>query len=293
MLNYSRRNFLIALPLLSMTRAFSFSNRTKQRFKISLNAYSFNDWLVQKKITPLQLLEFCHQTGFDAIDFTGYYFSNYPEVPSDEEIFTFKRKAHALGLEISGTGIRNEFSYDKGEALDKEINLVIKWIEVAAKLGAPVLRIYTAKKYYSGEERKKIFENIQWALSKCIPVAKKHGVILGIQNHNDFLRTSSECHELISSFNSAWLGLVLDTGNFIAEDPYEEIKRAVPLAVNWQFKEKLLINNVQTPMDIDKLCNIIKSSNYHGTIPIETLGMKDPLNEVPIFFDKVKSSLLS
>ena len=293
MLNYNRRNFLMALPLLSMTRAISFPNQSKQRFKISLNAYSFNDWLVQKKIAPLELLDFCSQTGFDAIDFTGYYFSNYPEVPTDEEIFSFKRKAHSLGLEISGTGIRNEFSFDKGEALDKEINLVIKWIEVAAKLGAPVLRIYTAKKYYSGEERKKILENIQHALNVCIPVASKHGVILGIQNHNDFLRTSSECHELISFFNSPWLGLVLDTGNFIADDPYEEIKNAIPLAVNWQFKEKLLINGVQTPMDIEKLCNIIKSSSYHGTIPIETLGMKDPLNEVPIFFDKVKSSLLS
>ena len=156
-----------------------------------------------------------------------------------------------------------------------------------------MLRIYTAKKYYEGEERKKVFQNIQYALGKCIPVASKYGIILGIQNHNDFLRTSSECHELINSMNSPWLGLVLDTGNFIADDPYEEIRKSVPLAVNWQFKEKLMINNVQTPMNIDKLCNIIKSSNYHGTIPIETLGMKDPINEVPTFFEKVKSSLLS
>ncbi|NBO49947.1 MAG: sugar phosphate isomerase/epimerase, partial [Chitinophagia bacterium] len=75
--------------------------------------------------------------------------------------------------------------------------------------------------------------------------------------------------------------------------PYEEIKKAVPLAVNWQLKEKLLINNVQTPMDIEKLCAIIKESAYKGSIPIETLGMKDPLNEVPVFFNKVSSTLLS
>lgn len=293
MLNFNRRNFLMALPFLSMSRAFSFPNQHKQRFKISLNAYSFNDWLTQKKITPLQIIDFCSKTGFDAIDFTGYYFSGYPELPSDEEIFTFKRKAHASGLEISGTGIRNEFSYNKGEALDKEIDLVLKWIEVAAKLGAPVIRIYTAKKYYTGAERKLIFKNIQWALGKCIPIAAEHGVILGIQNHNDFLRTASECHELIQPFNSPWLGLVLDTGNFNAEDPYKEIQDAIPLAVNWQFKEKLLVNNVQVPMDIERLCNIIKQSNYQGTIPIETLGMKDPLQEVPVFFNTVQSLLLT
>jgi len=266
----------MALPLLSMTRAFSLHHihPSKQRFKLSLNAYSFNDWLMQKKISPLELLDFCQRTGFDAIDFTGYYFSTYPGTPSDEEIYGFKRKAHSLGLEISGTGIRNEFSFDKGEQLGKEIDLVNRWIEVASKLGAPVLRIYTAKKYYTGEERKKILENIQW-------------------NHNDFLRTSKECQELINSMNSPWLGLVLDTGNFIANDPYEEIKQAVPLAVNWQLKEKLLINGVQTPMNLEKLCEIIKTSDYHGTIPIETLGMKDPINEVPVFFKKVSKLLLS
>lgn len=295
MSNVNRRNFLMALPLLSMTRAFSLHqiHPSKQRFKLSLNAYSFNDWLMQKKISPLELLDFCQRTGFDAIDFTGYYFSTYPGTPSDEEIYGFKRKAHSLGLEISGTGIRNEFSFDKGDQLDKEIDLVKRWIEVTSKLGAPVLRIYTAKKYYTGEERKKILENIQWALNKCLPTAAEHGIILGIQNHNDFLRTSKECHELINSMNSPWLGLVLDTGNFIANDPYEEIKQAVPLAVNWQLKEKLLINGVQTPMNLEKLCEIIKASDYNGTIPIETLGMKDPINEVPVFFKKVSKLLLS
>ena len=283
----------MALPLLSMSRAFSLHHGkpSAQRFKLSLNAYSFNDWLIQKKINQFELLEFCHRTGFDAIDFTGYYFSTYPGTPSNEEIYSFKRKAHSLGLEISGTGIRNEFSFEKGEQLDKEIDLVKKWIEVAAKLGAPVLRIYTAKKYYTGTERKRIFENIQWALEKCLPEAKSHGVILGIQNHNDFLRTAEECNTLIRSMNSQWLGLVLDTGNFISQDPYEEIKQAIPLAVNWQLKEKLLINEVQTPMNLEKLCSIIKASEYHGTIPIETLGMKDPVNEVPVFYQKVRTLL--
>jgi hypothetical protein len=83
----------------------------------------------------------------------------------------------------------------------------------------------------------------------------------------------------------------VDTGNFIAADPYEEIRKSLPLAVNWQVKEKLLINGVQTPMDLKRLCSIIQSSNYKGNIPIETLGMNDPLNEVPVFYDKVKKHL--
>ena len=294
--NLNRRNFLTALPAISLARAVPFSEdfapKKENRLRLSLNAYSFNDMLMKKKISKAEILEFCANTGFDAVDMTGYYFSTYPATPSDAEIFDFKRKAHALGIEISGTGVRNEFSYSDSTALGKEIDTVLRWIEVAAKMGAPVLRVFTAKQYSTGDERKRVNDRILFALNKCIEKAAAYGIVLGIQNHNDFLRTADECHELIGAVNSQWLGLVVDTGNFIASDPYEEIRKSLPLAVNWQVKEKLLINGVQTPMDLKRLCSIIKSSNYRGNVPIETLGMNDPLNEVPVFYDKVKKHLL-
>lgn len=293
--NLNRRNFLTALPAISLARAVPFSedfaSKKENRFRLSLNAYSFNDMLMKKKISKAEILEFCANTGFDAVDMTGYYFSTYPATPSDAEIFDFKRKAHALGIEISGTGVRNEFSYSDSTALGKEIDTVLRWIEVAAKMGAPVLRVFTAKQYSTGDERKRVNDRILFALNKCIEKAAAYGIVLGIQNHNDFLRTADECHELIGALNSPWLGLVVDTGNFIASDPYEEIRKSLPLAVNWQVKEKLLINGVQTPMDLKRLCSIIQSSNYRGNVPIETLGMNDPLNEVPVFYDKVKKQL--
>ena len=246
---------------------------------------------MKKKISLTELLEFTSKTGFEAIDITGYYFSTYPVVPSNEEIFSFKRKAHELGLSISGTGVRNEFSFENKDLLDKEIDLVKRWIEVAAKLGAPVLRVFTAKLYSEGEERKRVEARMIHAFQTCLETAKSHGIILGIQNHNDFLRTADECHDLFKKINSPWLGLVLDTGNFIAEDPYEEIRKAIPLAVNWQVKEKLLIKGVQTPMNLERLCNIIKSSSYKGFMPIENLGMQDPKKDIPVFFNAVSDAL--
>lgn len=285
--------------MIPLSRAVSFSEEekfngnSKQSLKISLNAYSFNDMLMKKKITKIELLDFCSQTGFDAIDMTGYYFSSYPDVPSDKEIYEFKRHAHAVGLSISGTGVRNEFSFEDENLLNKEIELVCKWIEVAAKLGAPVLRIFTAKKYYTGEERKIIFNRLVKSINRCLEKASAYGIILGIQNHNDFLRTHEETKELIDAIQSPWLGLVLDTGSFISNDPYQDIEKSIPMAVNWQLKEKLPIQGVQTLMDIPKLCSIIKKSDYKGFVPIETLGLNEPLKEVPVFFQKVKQHLLS
>lgn len=295
----SRRNFLNTIPLLAAAPLLSAKGEETQQqlastnwdhLKLSLNAYSFNDMLMKKQISKHEVLEFCAKTGFAAVDMTGYYFSTYPATPPTEEIYAFKRKAHELGIEISGTGVRNEFSHASSVALEKEIDLVKRWIEVSAMLGAPVLRIFTAKAYATGDERKRVEERIQYALRHCLHEAASNGVILGIQNHNDYLRTADECHELIKPFNSPWLGLVLDTGTFVSPDPYAEIAKSTPLAVNWQLKEKLIIDGKQTLMDLPRLCKIIRECGYRGNVPIETLGLNDPINEVPVFIDKVRKA---
>ena len=89
-----------------------------------------------------EVVEFCAAQGFDALDPTGYYFPGYPEVPSDEYIYNLKRKAHQLGVAISGTGVRNDFTQPDQITRTKEIEFIKRWIEVTAKLSAPVIRIF-------------------------------------------------------------------------------------------------------------------------------------------------------
>src|SRR5688500_6061974 len=72
-----------------------------RRFKLSLNAYSFNQSLSNGSMNLDELLEYCALTGFDAADLTGYYFPGYPQVPADDYVFHIKQKAFLLGLDIS------------------------------------------------------------------------------------------------------------------------------------------------------------------------------------------------
>ena len=88
----------------------SISEKYGHKFKISLNVYSFNNPLKDGEIDLFDVLDFCAEYNFDAIDPTGYYFPGYPEVPTDKYISEFKRKAFLLGLDISGTGVRNDFA---------------------------------------------------------------------------------------------------------------------------------------------------------------------------------------
>ncbi len=261
------------------------------RFKISLNAYSFNNPLINKKTSIEELMDFCVQTGFEAIDITGYYMPGYPEPPSDEYLYRLKNKAHRLGLAISGTGIRNEFAEPDKIKRDTEIVFVKKWIDAAAKLGAPVLRIFTGKTIPAGFTREETEALVINCIKQSVSYAKEKGVILAMQNHNDFIKTADQAISILQKVNSEWFGLVLDTGSFVTEEPYKEIAKTTSWAVNWQIKEKLNYQGSILDMDLDKLCNIIAHSGYRGYLPIETLSPGDPFQIVPPFFRKVKTAL--
>ena len=98
--------------------------------------------LSEKKMTLDELLETCAEIGFDGVDITAYYFPGYPNVPSDEYLYHIKRKAFRLGLDITGTGVRNDFTDPDKNKRAEHITLVKNWIDAAAKLGAPVIRIF-------------------------------------------------------------------------------------------------------------------------------------------------------
>jgi sugar phosphate isomerase/epimerase len=259
--------------------------------KMSLNAYSFNDPLMKGSITPTDLLKFCAEQGFDAIDMTGYYFKRYPVVPTDETIFNFKRNALANGIAISGTGVRNDFTHDDPKTRDAHVNTVKDWIEVAAKLGAPVLRIFTGLQYPDKSQRSKYTAMVVEHIQQCVGKARSYGVVLAIQNHYDFIRTSDEAIEILNAVNSPWLGLVLDIGSYRGADPFDDIKKSIPYAVNWQIKEKMYLNGQEQTTDLNKLFSLIKKSSYRGYLPIETLGAGDPFQKVPVFLNDVRKTL--
>lgn len=267
------------------------TNADPNRFKISLNAYSFNKPLMNHETDLEALISFCAKEQFDAIDMTGYYFPGYPAVPSDAYIYQLKNKAHRMGVEISGTGIRNDFGDPDAGKRKEQIQFVKNWIDVAAKLGAPVIRIFTAKEKpanYSWEEAEKWIID---AIATCAEYGKEKGVIVAVQNHNDFIKTADQAIDILQKVNSDWFGLVLDTGSFVTEEPYSEITKTTHYAVNWQIKERINYQGKSTDMDLDKLFRIVWASTYRGYLPIETLSPGDPFSIVPPFLQKVRKAL--
>lgn len=297
----SRRNFLKTLAIAPVLPAmkFPFANPVNEinpdnllhKFKLSLNVYSFNNPLREEKIDLFDVLDFCAKYNFDAIDPTGYYFPEYPEPPANEYINKFKRKAFLLGLDISGTGVRNDFANPDPVVRRADIEMIKKWIEAAAKLGIPNLRIFAGTNPHEGFSRDHVFEWMAKDVRECCAYGKQFGVIIALQNHNDFLKTAADVDRIFEMVNSEWLGLNLDIGSYRQHDPYEEISKNIDKAVTWQIKENVWINGKETPTDFVKLFQIIKRAGYRGYLPLETLGAGDPFEKVPRLLENVKSAL--
>lgn len=260
-------------------------------FKLSLNLYSFNSLLSRGERDLFDMLDFCARHNFEAIDPTGYYFPGYPEVPSDGFIFEFKRQAFLLGLDISGTGVRNDFASPNANDRRKDVELIKKWVEVAAKLGSPNLRIFAGASSHEGFSRDEVFEWMAKDIRECCDYAAQFGVMIALQNHNDFLKTADDVDRIFNLVDSDWLGLNLDIGSYRQKGPYVEIQQNIARAVTWQIKENVWIDGVEAPTDYVKLFKIIKESGYRGYLPLETLGPGDPYGKVPNLLRQIRSAL--
>jgi sugar phosphate isomerase/epimerase len=286
-----RRNFLTAAGLAALSTARAEEKVMREpgvKLKLGLNAYSFDKQLKAGSMTLADAVHFCAQNAVDAIDTTGYYFPGYPKVPPDDYIYKLKREAFINGVGISGTGVRNDFAVADSAARKADVQMVKDWIVVASKLGAPVIRVFSGPKRPEGHSFDEAFEWMVADFKECAACGEQHGVVVGLQQHNDFLKTADETIRVINAVNSKWFGSILDIGSLQQSDPYAEIEKIVPYAVSWQIKENVGRNGKPEPTDLRKIKAIIDRSGYRGYVPFEALGAGDPRPKIINFLDKIR-----
>jgi sugar phosphate isomerase/epimerase len=261
--------------------------------RVGLNSYSFDKVLRDGSMTLPEVVRYCAQYGIEALDATGYYFPGYPKPPADDYIRSLKREAFVNGVTIFGTGVRNDFSVPDAAARRNDVQLVKDWIEVAARLGASVVRVFSGRRVPSGHTFEGVLEWMVPHLQECVAYGRRHGVVVGLQNHDDFLKTADETIRLASAVNSEWFGIILDVGSLRQSEPYAEIEKLVPYAVSWQLKENVSYGAKATPTDLRRIKDIIDRAGYRGFLPIETLGPGDPRTKVKKFLAEVRAVFAS
>ena len=286
----SRREFLRRAALASAAAAsggagiFSASNAqaiepirreaAEPKYRLTLAGYSYRTLLSgQNPVCTLDdFVKDCAKFGLDGTEPTSYYF---PQPVTREYLCRLKALAFRLGLSISSTAVGNDFSLPPGEARDRQIASVKQWIDHAAVLGAPVIRIYSGNvgKNQTAEEALRLSVE---AIEACCEYAGTHGIFLGLENHGGLTSTADAMLEIVRAVKSPWFGVWMDTGNF-HEDVYRELEKVAPYTIHVQVKVVTSsAGEGRKPADYQRLAKILGNVGYRGWICLEYEEPEDP-----------------
>lgn len=267
-----------------------------EKNKLSLAAYSFHRYMKQSwpkprpKKTPVTMnimdfVRYCGELKLDGCELTSYYF---PNPVSNDYLRQTKDLAGSLGLEVSGTAIGNDFCLPKGTARDAQLKMTRQWIDYSAALGAPVIRIFAGRVPKGGNEAEAI-KMCQKGINESLKYAEQKGVSLALENHGGITSTPEQMMRIIDGVNKAPnFGINFDSGNFRTEDPYADLKKIAPLAINAQIKVEMGMRGKEVPADIPRIIKILKEAHYKNFIVLEYEAKEEPKEAIPGYINELR-----
>jgi L-ribulose-5-phosphate 3-epimerase len=185
--------------------------------------------------------------------------------------------------------IHQDFVDPKPEVRQKEIDHTLRCIELAYQMGIPCIRLNSGRwntiasfdKLMEARGEEPILpghteeDGFKWCIhciEKCLPKAAECGVLLALENHWGLTRTPEGLLRIVKAINSPWLGVLMDTGNFL-EQPYEKLQAIAPQTVFVQAKTYFGGGEYYSlDLDYRRIAAMLAEVNYHGYISLEFEG---------------------
>ena len=163
-------------------------------------------------------------------------------------LHSLAERARSLGLVLLASGdflgqARN------GDEPSLGVSRTAAWLERAAALGSPVLRVvsgfYRAELFGQPELIEQERRYVVAVLTEAAPAAAAAGVTLLLENHSDF--TAAEYRSIVEEVGAERVGVFLDLINPVAalDDPLPVIESLAPLARAGHVKD-YLFESIQT-----------------------------------------------
>jgi sugar phosphate isomerase/epimerase len=175
--------------------------------------------------------------------------------------------------------------------LKSEMANVKAWIEHTSRLGGKAIRIF-AGDVPKGDTEEKARERCVAAIQEACDYAAKYGIYLALENHGGITGTADQLLAIVKAVKHDYFGVNLDTGNFRTEDPYGDLERIAPYAVNAQVKTEIAPKGkgVQEA-DLKRLVDILRKANYRGYVALEYEAKEEAKKAVPRHLAELKKLL--
>ena len=275
----------------------------KSRMQLGVAAYSFREyfqWMRDKEQKPkgdrkqwsiTDFVDWCADNNVPGAELTSYFLP--PDV-NEAYLLELKRHCYLRGVQIAGTAVGNNFALPKGEKLSEQIAYTKQWIDYAAVMGAPHIRVFAGPQPKELTEEQAVTNCLE-AYQECLDYAGKKGVFLGLENHGGIVAEPENLIKMVQAAKSPWAGINFDSGNFHTEDPYADLAKIAPYAVNVQLKMEISRKGSKKgkaePSDVKRLIQILREANYQGWFTLEFETQEDPFVKVPEICDMLRPLL--
>lgn len=276
----------------------------KPRIKLSISSYSY--WHFKEKKFPIEaVIDEAAKLGVEGIDIL------HRQMESEDKSYINKLKKHAFvnGIAFTCLSIHQSFVSPDKEILKKEIEHTKKCIALAADMGIPCLRLNSGRwgtiKSFDELMKNRGIEPVlagyteedgfKWcidSIQQCLPAAEEYGVLLALENHWGLCSTPEGQLRIKKAIESPWLGILMDTGNFL-ENPYDKLEMIAPFTSFVQAKTYYGGGEWYTlDLDYKRIMKILNKVNYQGYVSLEFEGKENAITGVAKSIDMLRKAMV-
>ena len=246
--------------------------------RLGCMSLSYKQQFADGKMDLFGFIDRAAELRLDGVEFhTRAFDSVAPAYLRDVRMRCLKR-----GLTISYIGVSNNFGRPQ-EELPEAVAEVKRWVDIAAFMGVPIVRIFAAW-VRDGSTEEEVWERMMPCMQEVAAFGEEKGVVLGLHNHNHgcVTRTGKDVRRILETVNSPYLSHILDTGQYVGspgasgangkEDPaldfYGSIAETAPLAVFVRAKIYRIQTGEEVWLNYPRIFEILRSVNYNGFVSV-------------------------
>lgn len=267
----------------------------------------------RKELTVPDAIRWIADQGGEHVEIVPMGFSL---IDNPELIDEIKAVAKEVGIDISNYAIGANFAVQEdAEALEQEIQNVMRHVDVAAALGVKLMRHDVAFRPAPEGTVAQFEIDLTVLVKACQRIADyaaDFGITTSVENHGYYVQSSERIQRLLHETARSNFKTTLDVGNFLCvdEDPVSAVKNNIPYASIVHAKDFYWRPSYRNPgegwfqtshgnylrgaivghgdIDMPEVFRVLKKSGYDGYISVEFEGMEDCKTASRIAMDNVR-----
>lgn len=281
--------------------------------KTAVSSYSFLKAVRRGEMTEFDCIAKAAQMGFEGIEFSGL--SPREGESRTEYARALRAEAERVGIPIVNYCTASDFL--RTDDVRGTIEHLKSEADIAALLGAGLMRHDAAFGFREGERGWRGFDNVVGFLADCFRevtrYAAEKGVRTMVENHGQFVQESARVEKLINTVGDDNFGQLVDIGNFMCADesPEHAVGVCAPYAFHVHVKDFHFKSGSEPDpgegwfstrsgnrlrgailghgvVPVRQCLAVLAANGYDGWCSIEFEGLEDPIFALRVGLDNLR-----